>query len=382
MLRKHGKYADTGAMQAREALKIVVVGGSLAGLMTGISLARQGHHVTMLERADRIRPSGASLLVREDDLRSILGPEQARAAVRMAGPVDARAHGEVPATWQGLYEGLCQVAEGLPTMDMHHRTRAVEVGQEGERAWARADDGETYTGDLLVGADGYRSLVRASVAPDRPDAEFAGYVLWLGVAKESDLDYTGPWPGGLDIRDSGDNLLLGYPLASPEGSTEPGERRLGWGWYDNSRNHVLRETGAVRGNVTHHTLRGHDVDQHVLADLVREAGLRWPHPWRAAIEDCLSRTDFLGTPINEYVPDRLRNGRMVILGDAAHVPTPMTGRGFATSLDDAAALARHMADATAATLPDTLASYESERLAPAQELVLSGQMFSRSFGRP
>lgn len=82
------------------------------------------------------------------------------------------------------------------------------------------------------------------------------------------------------------------------------------------------------------------------------------------------------------MPDRLRNGRMVILGDAAHVPTPMTGRGFATSLDDAAALARHMADATAATLPDTLASYESEWLAPAQELVLSGQMFSRSFGRP
>ena len=72
---------------------------------------------------------------------------------------------------------------------------------------------------------------------------------------------------------------------------------------------------------------------------------------------------------------------MVLVGDAAHVPTPMTGRGFGTSLDDAAALARSLHDAYGSRVPDALTAYEAERLAPAQSLVLSGQGFSRSFAR-
>lgn len=72
---------------------------------------------------------------------------------------------------------------------------------------------------------------------------------------------------------------------------------------------------------------------------------------------------------------------MVLVGDAAHVPTPMTGRGFGTSLDDAEALARHFCDTTAQDVSDALAAYEAERLAPAQNLVLSGQGFSRAFAR-
>ncbi|MCP3425134.1 NAD(P)-binding protein [Rothia sp. AR01] len=39
-------------------LKTMIVGGSLSGLMAGNALARQGHEVTLLERADRHRPSG------------------------------------------------------------------------------------------------------------------------------------------------------------------------------------------------------------------------------------------------------------------------------------------------------------------------------------
>ncbi|ANI92668.1 FAD-dependent urate hydroxylase [Dietzia timorensis] len=360
---------------------VIVVGGSLAGLMAGIALARQGHDVTLLERAQRHRPSGAALSVSESALRRILGPDHARAAARMAGPRDGDARADVPSTWAGLYEGLCRAAESEPRINLLHGARATGIGQDGDRAWASTDDGRRFEAGVLVGADGHRSLVRSAVAPDKPDALFAGYGLWLGVASERDLDYGGRWPGRFDILDSGDHVLLGYPLASPDGSTEPGERRLGWAWYDGTRNALFRRLGAVRGTAAHHSLRAADLDAGVVRELEREAGRRWPRPWRDAILDSMRRSEFAGTPIAEYVPEKLANGRIVLVGDAAHVPTPMTGRGFATSLDDAEALARHLRDVVAAGGPAALEAYEAERLAPARSLVLGGQGFSRSFTR-
>ena len=360
-------------------MRAVVVGGSLAGLMAGIALARQGADVELLERTPRRRPSGAALSVSEEDLRAVLGPEHARAAARMAG---AGGRGEVPATWAGLYEGLSRAAEAERHLRVHHLTRVAEVGQEPGHAWARTEEGRTVTGDVLIGADGYRSVVRRAVAPEQPEAAFAGYVLWLGVAEEADLDYDGPWPGGLDIRDGGEHLLLGYPLAGADGATGPGRRRLGWAWYDATRNGLFRELGAVRGEIAHHSLRGADLSEGVRAGLHREAAQRWPRPWRDAILDSLGRVDFVGTPITEYVPERLVRERMVLVGDAAHVPTPMTGRGFATSLDDAEALARCLEGVGPEGVPSALAAYESERLGPARSLVRSGQSFSRSFARP
>ena len=91
-------------------------------------------------------------------------------------------------------------------------------------------------------------------------------------------------------------------------------------------------------------------------ELAREAARRWPRPWRDAIGDSIGRVDFVGTPIAEYVPDRLVHVWMVLVGDAAHAPTPMTGRGFGTSLDDAAALARSLHDAYGSGVLDALAA--------------------------
>jgi hypothetical protein len=52
--------------------------------------------------------------------------------------------------------------------------------------------------------------------------------------------------------------------------------------------------------------------------LAREAARRWPRPWQDAITESMARTDFVGTPVAEYVPDQLVNGRMA--SSAAHCP--------------------------------------------------------------
>ena len=68
------------------------------------------------------------------------------------------------------------------------------------------------------------------------------------------------------------------------------------------------------------------------------------------------------------------------MGDAAHVPTPMTGCGFSASLDDAEAIAESVAAGVRASAPaKALRGYEKERLSSVRGMVQSGQQFSRSF---
>ncbi|WP_280890901.1 FAD-dependent monooxygenase [Streptomyces sp. LBL] len=59
------------------------------------------------------------------------------------------------------------------------------------------------------------------------------------------------------------------------------------------------------------------------------------------------------------MPDRLVRGRLVLVGDAAHVPSPMTGRGFGTSLDDAAALGRRLRDVDGNSVPGALVPHQA-----------------------
>jgi 2-polyprenyl-6-methoxyphenol hydroxylase-like FAD-dependent oxidoreductase len=356
----------------------VVVGASLAGLMTSLALARAGWQVDVLERAGARRSSGAALAVDPPDLVRLLGQEASATVLSHLAHDAADVSGGLPVSWQALHAGLQAAAAEHSGIRLHHHCPVVEVGQDACQAWAATEAGAVHACDLLVGADGYRSLVRAAVAPDRPDARFAGYVLWLGVADEQHL---GPvrWPTGLDIRSSGGHLLLGYPLPAHDGSPTVGSRRLGWAWYDASRNGLLRRIGAVEGAVVQHSLREADIPEETYSELAAGARQHWPAPWSTAIVDSVERRAVTATPISEYLPDRLVAGRLVLVGDAAHVPTPMTGSGFAASLADAEALARATAATNASAVPVALLEYEQDRLQPARSLVQSGQSFSRSF---
>ncbi|MER7474548.1 FAD-dependent monooxygenase [Micromonospora sp. NPDC000018] len=224
---------------------------------------------------------------------------------------------------------------------------------------------------MLIGADGHRSLVRSSTFPEHPNATFAGYTLWLGIGE---IPTRSSAPDNLTILAEDGYYLLGYPLP-PDGSVG----RLGWAWYDATRNDLLRRAGSVQGNVVHHSLAAGDIPPTTYDELADEAERFWPQLWSTAMRDSIRRRAVTCTPIAEYVPERLVRGRVALVGDAAHVPTPMTGMGFATSLDDGAAIARALTDATPETVDKALLTYEDQRLAPAQRLVRGGQHFSKSF---
>lgn len=352
---------------------VLIVGGSLAGLLAAHTLAEAGIASTVLERTGASPRNGAALAVDEHQLVEALGSQRAYAAL---GDAPARNASLMPMSWTQLHHGLTAHAHRDPLITIRHHASVTTVAQDESAAWAVLADGTSLSARVLVGADGYRSIVRRAVAPHHPDAAFAGYTLWVGVADVDDLPAGLSWPRSLDIRSAGPHYLLGYPLR-PDATTAG--RRLGWAWYDATRNDLFRRAGSVTGGVVQRSLRPSDIPSEVYASLAREARRYWPAPWRDAILNSIERRDVTATPIAEYVPDQVVNGRMVLVGDAAHVPTPMTGSGFATSIDDAVALAEELRPSIPDGVTTALVRYEERRLEPARELVQSGQGFSRSF---
>ncbi|MGF1242202.1 FAD-dependent monooxygenase [Streptomyces sp. 2-6] len=358
----------------------VVVGASLASLLTGLSLSRAGYDITMLERSGPSPRSGAALGINGDACGGTRLPAGSDGAARSLWALASGGSASPVQAWSAVHARLRAAAEADPRIELRHDTAVTGVGQDDDAAWATTSTGRTLRADVVVGADGHRSVVRRGVAPDKPEATFAGYVLWLGIADEAAVPAARRLPRGHDrpdILDAGDFCLIGYPLPGEDGSLAPGARRLGWAWFDPTRNDLLREKGCVVGDVVRRSLRFDAVPDHTYRELAAAARDLWPAPWQDAILDRVERRAVIGTPIAEYVPDRLVNGRLALVGNAAHVQTPMTGMGFDASLQDAEALADHLAGTS--EVRAALRGYEETRLHGARDLVRSGQQFSRSF---
>ncbi len=343
----------------------IVIGASLAGLMTALALTRVGTAISILERSADTGRTGAALQPGSALLQ------------RLTGQADApELDGTQIQTWTAVHAHLRAVVERHSRITIHDGVYVAQVGQDADAAWALAENGCRYTADLLIGADGYRSIVRRVVAPHKPNALFAGYVIWIGIAREADLLPASRWPTGTLYDEAGNYILLGSPIPAEDGSLRRGDRRLSWAMYDNGRNDFLRSSGAVVGNVVQRTLLPEDLPDDLFARLGGDADL-WPEPWCSAMQDCVQRRAVIGTPIAEYLPDRLVDGRLCLVGDAAHVPTPMTGNGFAASRDDAIALSEKLR--RHADIQTALLAYEGDRLPAARRLVQSGQQFSRGY---
>jgi 2-polyprenyl-6-methoxyphenol hydroxylase-like FAD-dependent oxidoreductase len=278
--------------------------------------------------------------------------------------------GTLPHAWWDVYTALRAAAKADAAIRSVEGAKVVEVGEEGDAAWARGEGGETWHGDMLVGADGYRSVVRHYVAADQRHADYAGYVAWLGQS-----EIPPAWQKrirGVDFFPHGQALLAVYPLIDRSMQ----RTRFGWAWFDAWHNALMREIGVVQNGHVMHTPRADAIPDAVYAELIERAERQWDEPWRAGIVQALRQREVVATPISEYVPQQVVRGRVALVGDAAHAQTPMTGAGFEEAVLDAAALAdalRKQAD-----VPQGLQHYEWMRLDAMRQRVEDGQSFSRS----
>ncbi|MDN6177263.1 MAG: FAD-dependent monooxygenase [Micrococcaceae bacterium] len=352
----------------------LVVGASLAGLALAISLARSGLAVDVLERAEEERQGGTGLR-----LWGGMGETSRRrdgsgtAMPSIASIASAGAPG--PEGWATVRRRLADAAALEPGVSIHYESEVVDIGQDAETAWASDANGKVHVADILLGADGHRSLVRRSVDPAHPDASYAGYMIWTGKAP---YDAAPGWAEGRNHMDMitlphGDGVMI---VGETKTNGEP--RRYFWQWYDPTSNDYLRETGALVDDVSQYSLVNERIAASKYQD-IHERSAHWPEPWGRIVRHSVKQRRIIATPIAEYVPRRLMHGRIAIIGDAAHVPSPMTGAGFDTGLADAEPLgALTQRGVVGPRGRKVLNAYEKQRLGTAQRMVRSGQGFGRS----
>ncbi|MFF3645379.1 FAD-dependent monooxygenase [Streptomyces sp. NPDC002564] len=363
--------------------RVAVVGGSVAGCAAALAAHRGGaDEVTVYERAaGGLAERGVGLAVHDSryaELESAGYLDAAMPWVQLrrrrwyvrdasAGTAVGREIAAMPFpfrtyNWGPLWRELrgrlphgVDFRAGSPVRQVVPVSDGVEV----------VTDSGSARHDLVIGADGYRSTVRAARFGDVRPA-YAGYLAWRGAFPEARLADPHLWsaddcayavfPGG---------HVIVYRI--PDGA---GGRRVNWVLYtapppdlDLGLGLDLRLTGPTG-------LPPGGLTRALAAHLTHVADELLPPYWGALLRATAPDELFL-QPMYDFAAPRCTDGRVLLAGDAAAVARPHTGAGAVKALQDATVL--ESALATADTWADALDTYDTDRTVSGRAMVDLGR---------
>ena len=307
---------------------VAVVGAGVAGMATAIRLARAGIAVDLIEAHPELTALGSGISLQANALAAFdaLGIWEETAAagypfdglvLRLPGPdapvIDRRSEGSGGG---GLPSGM-----GMPRPELarilfraataagvHARfgLRVTAVEETGEQVTVHAGDEVVGTYDLVVGADGLHSAVRAAIGVDtRP--EHTGMGIWRAfVSRPAEVECTELYYGG-------PAYIAGY---TPTGE----DSMYAFLVFDAEDHFDMPADDAARYMIEHSRAYGGPWEQ-VRADLERG-------------DAAVNYTWFT----RHIVPAPWNRGRVVVIGDAAHSCPPTIAQGAAQALEDAIVL--------------------------------------------
>ncbi len=350
----------------------------MAGLFAALLLRQRGLDVTVFERAaTELSGRGAGIATHAQILEVIeaLGLDTRELGVgirlrRVFGP-DGRLAAEsvrpqLMTSWDRLFTLL---RAALPAEYYRRGQEFVRAERNNSAVTAHFADGSRASGDLLIGADGLRSVVRTNLISRQP-LLYAGYVAWRALAAEQ------AFPRELhhDLFDAlGFSLppgeqMLGYPVAGPDNDLRPGHRRYNIVWYRPADEATLtRLLTDARGHRHDISIPPPLIPDATIAEL-RAAGAILAPQFSAVLHLC---DRLFLQPIYDFEVPHMHAGRVALIGDAAFVVRPHVGAGVAKAAQDAAALAHALA--TAPSIDAALAGFEANRRPVGQRMVARGR---------
>ena len=364
---------------------VAIVGGSLAGLATGIGLARRGIPVNVFEQNTGEERGGTALGVDRGLITETTGVDARIDGITPALPVVDEGYREV-STWLAIYRWLRAVADATEGLSLHESARVDLISSDDHLAQLSGPNVDA-TADVLIGADGYRSRVRRAVSPTRPFAPYGGFLIWRALVEESWLSKQtvakSSLGGGRSPHPEAARLVV-YRVPGPNGETTRGKHNITLAWYDASRTQWLRDRGYLVGDEVMGSILPAAVDDELRSELLAIVAKRWQGAAREIITAAIEHKVIFGTPLAEYLPETLVSGRLGLVGDAAHVASPMVGAGFASGLEDGtafiAAVSRSGGTVAQAGL-QALRRYNELRLAPNRSRVLESLAETRTLLR-
>ncbi|MGO4691507.1 FAD-dependent monooxygenase [Glaciibacter sp. 2TAF33] len=354
---------------------VLVVGGGIGGLAAATAIRRTGVAVTLVERADAFGEVGAGLQ---------LGPNATRILRRWGLLDEVIAVGVTPqnlvvldaVTGEELtrQELTGEFAEryGAPYVVAHRTdlhaiilkaardsgvdlvtgTTIIDVRSDGFGARATAEDGTIYEADIVIAADGLNSRLRTTLSDDQPVP--SGYVAYRGaipidqVPNADKLEDVIVWvgPGCHLVRYL---LRNGSMLNQVAVFHSPGYERgeVPWGGVSELDDAYAACVPEIREGVQH-------------LDRTRN----WPMYDRE--------------PIDTWV-----DGRMVLLGDAAHPMLQYLAQGACQAIEDAEAIADALVAAAFTEAADgwqhAFASYQAVRTARTARIQKNARLWGKSW---
>jgi len=332
--------------------EVAVVGAGIGGMSAAIALIQRGFDVTVYEQADQLGEIGAGIQLSPNASRVLiaLGLDQAFetvafepdrhvvrnwksgsivSATQMKGVFRAQ-HG---AGYFGAHRADLHAVlqRAVPGACIRLNAKCMGVKQSGDRAVILFADGREAEADVAVGADGIRSAVRASLyGPDAP--RFTGHIVWRGLVPTSAL---------------------------PKGLIEPD--MTAWFGPKGTVVHYYVRRGELVNWIAHYETDWREESWSVESDW-REAAQAYAG-WHPVLAELFSRTErcYKWALYDRDPLPRWTQGRVTLLGDAAHPMLPYLAQGAAQAIEDgyvlADMLAQHRSDPEGALL-----AYQQTRL--------------------
>ena len=349
---------------------IIIVGGGIGGLTLALSLRQVGIACRVFEAAPEIKPLGVGINLLPHAMREYteLGLRDRLAAVavetkevcfydRFGNFIYKEPRGRHAGyDWPQLsiHRGdlhevlLAAVRERLGAESFSIGKKCVAFSQDENGVRVEFSDGTHERGTALIGCDGIHSAVRRQLHPGEGPPAYQGINIWRGVTRGK------PYLSGASMVMAG-WLEVGKMVVYPIRSLPDGRQLINW----------VAEIQSPRNVLQDWNLAGRLEDFYpMFADRA--------HEWLDIAAMVRNADSILEYPMVDRDPLPFwTQGRVTLLGDAAHPMYPRGSNGAGQAILDARVLASCLRKE--AGIEAALAAYEAARLKPAYEVVIANR---------
>ena len=352
-----------------------IIGGSMAGLFAATALSKKGWDISIHEKVP-VPLSGrgagiatydelADLVFKATSNNNVLGTTaKSRVSLDINGKIiNSYDYPQVYTSWQYLFSIL---REQISNDDYFMGDDCIKIEQNEDKAIAFFENGKKKETDLIIVANGIKSELRTYV-DNKAYPQYAGYVGWRGVVNEEEIS-----KNSLETLSNYFIVVLpynqqiaSYPIAG-EGKNpfKIGERRINWIWYKPVPQKKLKEILLGKsGKQFEDGIPPNEIREEIVNDLFKEAEEKLPPQ---LVELVKITKQPLIQPIFDLQSMKMKNGRVVTIGDAAFTARPHVGMGVTKAAMDAFTLSEYLEDSSNL---DDLDKWEHNRLKESQFIV-------------